>query len=336
VINLSGADRINLVSIFSLSNKSHTKMKAIALFFIGLFFLPSLLISQSGQYTYSSSKFEGKFADYLEPGEKEVFSWYHYVISKNEEGEYIRRIFYPETKQIVAEEHIAGKKSNERNGPARYWYEDGVRSKEGAYSNNQFEGPWTFYHRKNGEVSQTGNFEKGKKTGLWKYFDKQGRLEETCYYEKGDREGAFVQYDSLQNVINKGVYKADTIFSQTKEIEKEELKVIETMPFLSSCRDLAPEERQECTQQNLLQYIYRNIRYPASAREYGIEGRVIVQFVVEKDGSVSEPVFFVSLCQDIRDEVLRVLAGMPKWEPGTIDGEVVRVSYTLPVYFRLE
>jgi len=66
-----------------------------------------------------------------------------------------------------------------------------------------------------------------------------------------------------------------------------------------------------------------------------IEGRVIVDFIVERDGSISEEEIRQSLSPECDAEVLRIVRCMPKWEPGKQRGEPVRVRYTLPVTFRL-
>lgn len=85
----------------------------------------------------------------------------------------------------------------------------------------------------------------------------------------------------------------------------------------------------------MLQFLASNIVYPDSAHAKNIQGTVAATFVVDKDGSVTN----ASIVRDIGDgcgeEVLRVLALMPKWTPGEVDGKPVKVRFTLPVRFRL-
>ena len=85
----------------------------------------------------------------------------------------------------------------------------------------------------------------------------------------------------------------------------------------------------------LLEYLRANIRYPAGCRENNIQGRVLISFVVEKDGSIVEPEVVKSVDEELDAEAIRVISNMPKWKPGTQRGEPVRVKYTVPVNFRL-
>ena len=85
----------------------------------------------------------------------------------------------------------------------------------------------------------------------------------------------------------------------------------------------------------LMKFIQRNIRYPKEAQEQGKQGRVIVQFVVEKDGSITEAKVERSADPQLDAEALRIVSAMPNWTPGKQRGEPVRTRFTLPVTFRL-
>ena len=89
-------------------------------------------------------------------------------------------------------------------------------------------------------------------------------------------------------------------------------------------------------QQELMNFLMKNIKYPKEATDKGTQGRVVVQFVVNKDGSVVEPTVVKSVSPELDQEALRVVKMMPKWQPGKQNGEVVRVKYTVPVSFRLQ
>lgn len=89
-------------------------------------------------------------------------------------------------------------------------------------------------------------------------------------------------------------------------------------------------------QRALMEFFSRNIKYPIEAQKAGTQGRVIVQFVVDKDGIVKEPVVVRSISTELDSEAVRVVNSMPKWAPGKQRGQAVRVKYTVPVMFRLE
>lgn len=98
----------------------------------------------------------------------------------------------------------------------------------------------------------------------------------------------------------------------------------ETMPYFPGGQEL------------LLKYLAVNIKYPASAVKAKKQGRVIVTFIVQKDGSITHAKIARSIDPELDAEALRVVKGMPKWTPGTQLGKPVSVKYVLPVKFSLQ
>lgn len=86
----------------------------------------------------------------------------------------------------------------------------------------------------------------------------------------------------------------------------------------------------------LMKFIAMNIRYPESAQEKRIQGRVIVSFVVQMDGTIGQTKIMRSVDPDLDKEALRVVKKLPKFIPGKMNGEPVNVWYTLPVSFKLQ
>ena len=86
----------------------------------------------------------------------------------------------------------------------------------------------------------------------------------------------------------------------------------------------------------LLDYLCQNVKYPADAEKQKIEGRVIANFVVETDGSISNVEVFRPVFPSLDAEAVRVLSAMPKWKPGMQSSKVVRVKYTVPISFNLK
>ena len=85
-----------------------------------------------------------------------------------------------------------------------------------------------------------------------------------------------------------------------------------------------------------MEYLQKNLKYPSIAQENGIQGRVLVQFVVNKDGSIVDPKVLRAVDPSLDKEAMRVVQSMPKWTPGRQRGKNVRVRFTLPVTFRLQ
>lgn len=86
----------------------------------------------------------------------------------------------------------------------------------------------------------------------------------------------------------------------------------------------------------LMKYLGTNIKYPTISQEMGSMGRVIVQFVVDKDGTITNPAVVRGVDAYLDKEAIRVISSMPKWKPGVQNGKKVRVKYTVPVVFRLQ
>ena len=112
---------------------------------------------------------------------------------------------------------------------------------------------------------------------------------------------------------------------QSKPIAPDIFEVVEQMP-----------EFPNGGMAGLMQYLSQNIRYPEAAKKAGKQGRVTVQFVVEKDGSISNVSTLRGVEPDLDKEAIRVISEMPKWKPAMQRGETVRVRYTVPVMFRLD
>lgn len=122
------------------------------------------------------------------------------------------------------------------------------------------------------------------------------------------------------------------------EVEEVEHVFVEEMPRFSGCEDIEndKESRRLCADEKLLKYIYSNIKYPPIARQNGVEGMVVIQFVIAKDGSIGK----VKVAKDIGagcgKEAARVVRSMPDWIPGKQQNKKVAVRYNFPVRFELK
>ena len=136
-------------------------------------------------------------------------------------------------------------------------------------------------------------------------------IEETIIASDEDM-GEVVEIQNIENVVVEEPEKEEEIF-----------QVVEAMPEF-------PGGTAE-----LMKWLQKNIKYPSISQENGVQGRVIVQFVVNRDGSIVDPVVLRSVDPYLDKEALRVVSAMPKWKPGEQRGKKVRVRFTLPVTFRL-
>ena len=108
------------------------------------------------------------------------------------------------------------------------------------------------------------------------------------------------------------------------EVENKVFDVVEQMPSFPGGNSA------------LMEYLQQNVKYPVVAQENGVQGRVVVSFVVEKDGSITDVKVVRSVDPSLDKEAARVVKSMPRWIPGKQNGSAVRVKYNVPVSFRLQ
>ena len=132
--------------------------------------------------------------------------------------------------------------------------------------------------------------------------------------------------------------KTDDVKENAATEKADEAEVIVQQPATKGEVFMVVEQMPEFPggMKELMTYLKDNIKYPKAAQDKKVQGRVIVQFVVEKDGTPTEFNVVRSVDPDLDAEALRVLGGMPKWKPGMQKGQVVRVKYTVPVSFKLQ
>jgi protein TonB len=123
------------------------------------------------------------------------------------------------------------------------------------------------------------------------------------------------------------VLKAKEVIAQPEPPKEEENKVFDVVEVMPSFPG---------GQAALMQWLGKNIKYPVVAEENGVQGRVVVTFVVEKDGSITDVKVVKSVDPSLDKEAARVVKSMPHWIPGKQNGSSVRVKYTVPVTFKLQ
>lgn len=148
----------------------------------------------------------------------------------------------------------------------------------------------------------------------------QKRNAEDLLRQKEDEEdnyGVITRYENLVDIPME-VVEDDNFFD-----EDDLFQTVEEMPEFPG------------GEAKLLEYLANNIHYPERAREQGVQGRCIIEFVIERDGTVTEPKVVRSLESQCDNEAMRVIKSLPKWKPGKQKGKPVRVKYTVPVQFKL-
>ena len=175
------------------------------------------------------------------------------------------------------------------------------------------------------------------------FFEEEIDIQQTTQETPPPPPPPAVQEVEVLNVVE------DDVETETIEINTEDDKDVEVV-IAPPVEAPVEEEEEEVVfmvveslpefpggQQALFKYLAENVKYPVIAQENGIQGRVICQFVVNKDGSIVDVVAVRSSGEASLDkEAIRVISSMPKWKPGKQRGKPVRVKYTVPVNFRLQ
>ena len=111
--------------------------------------------------------------------------------------------------------------------------------------------------------------------------------------------------------------------------------IIEDVPLYPGCERVPKSQRRDCFQKEIQKHINKNFRYPEIAQEMGIQGRVFVQFTIQKDGSISG-IRTRGPDKNLEKEANRIISKLPRMTPGKQRGRPVRVPFSIPITFKLQ
>jgi TonB family protein len=196
-----------------------------------------------------------------------------------------------------------------KHGQYVEYYDKNQVELEGNYLNDKKEGVFITYH-KNGKVKLKYKYKNNLLDGFsYLYFLMDStKAEETLYNENKIVQSRFMNIDSFGNLLSKFEGPTD---------------------YLASMPEYPGGDKAR------IKFLSKNLKYPELAREKDIEGSVYVEFIVERDGSLSNIKVKRGIGGGCNEESIRVIKLMPKWIPGKQDGEEVRVSFLIPIKFIL-
>jgi TonB family protein len=269
------------------------------------------------------------FSRYLEPQSKLIDCEGNHSVEQLPDGRFVQKRYLMESMLVTHYITYATDDLQVRDGMYIERWDDGTVFNQGIYLNNMREGKWLVDGRFH------GTFSKGLKEGSWKYFREDSTLISEENYAGGVLHGTRVAYDTLGNMLHTAMYDHGTLISTTQDTLQ---SVLEKMPAFQGCdaTNLDGDALQTCSNERMLQFIYSNLKYPAKDRINGIEGKALIQFVIDKEGNVTDIEIRNGVSPTIRTEVLRIMRSMPAWSPGIQNDNPVRVAFTLPIKFSLE
>ncbi len=206
------------------------------------------------------------------------------------------------------------------------YYLSGELQMKGACKSKKYikrHGAFTYYY-KNGNLKSKGNYKNNKKDGNWISWEQTGKIHEKGEYKKGEFDGIiYWYYEDL--LCSEEKYKDDKMVKYTF-YDEEGNKLPENTTY-----EQKPEYPGGIN--NLLTYIKESVNYPIEAENNKIESRVLVEFVINKQGEVTNVKVKNNVNELLEKEAIRVIENMQNWKPGKQRNRPVNVMYTVPINF---
>ena len=307
-----------VLKINSISSRNKKQMKYLILIFC--------TIMATGS---SAQLCKTLYLKQLESGSKLVECKHNYTIEKLRKDHYIFKRYYPENKTITHLATFKSKKLKVKHGLYQKRWDDGTLVASGNYVDDKKEGTWIEGGNRRGE------YKNNLKDGLWKTYNSDTICIAKCGYVKGALHGQSIRFDTLGQIASREVYDYGNLIRNSYNKTNQGP---ESLPIFPGCDTTVMQgsKLKSCSDQKLLRYIYGKMKYPAEAKDLGVQGAALVSFVIDRDGSVVDIKIRNGVSWDIRKEVIRVMKEMPKWRPAFKDGKLVRVHYNLPITFALK
>jgi TonB family protein len=273
----------------------------------GSFLQPSQTI-KTGRFVYyytnGQTSSEGNYANNLREG---MWQEWHSNGQLKSKGNYVK---------------------GEREGSWVFWFDNGQKSSEGQYRKNLMEGSVLSW-QSNATLNEKGTYSNGKKEGLWQSWYENGNKSYEAVFNQDRLHGMGKWYFLNGRQSSEETYELDEIVKATywddqgKQLEK---------PLEDDRMPSYPGDSTAGVQK----YLQNNLHYPAPAKEQNIQGRVIVRFAVDYDGTIKEATVTEPVNELLDAEAARVIMAMPKWKHGIQHNRPVKVYFSLPISFKLQ
>ncbi len=242
-----------------------------------------------------------------------------YLFLKNAKGRYILQAYNYSTGRVYKHLTFKNEAMEVMHGTMVWLDDQGNLYEKGLYVNGLRAGVWRMPSFRGGYSE--GPYVNNRKEGPWSTFDTLGIKTREDFYER----------DTIKKVV---FFNPDGTEKDTTITEQEDAYPHVMPAFI--CDKYYKKFGEMCAEKSMLNYLTENLIYPKNAREIGIQGDALYSFVIDRDGSVINVHTINGICDEIEKEGKRIILKMPKWAPGSVGGEPVKVKFTLPIGFRLE
>jgi TonB family protein len=217
--------------------------------------------------------------------------------------------------------HYSSTDSEKKEGTFLEYSQKGILTSRGNYLDGYQTGSWEYFHDTlNGPLWYTCPYVDGWKQGELKSYYLSGKLKRTELHERME----IPQRMSPRNKVKMAIQYVDSVVSGTCYDENGN-----NIPFTRF--EIVPKPTFD-----MFKYLSANLHYPHVARDRGIEGRVVVRFIVNENGTLSNVHVVKHVSPDIDEEAERVVLNMPPWKPGIRDDKPAKIFFNLPLVFKLD
>ncbi|MFT5833478.1 MAG: TonB family protein [Cognaticolwellia sp.] len=276
----------------------------------------------------------------FQEGSEIILKTYNTSLEKTTSGSFIYKKYYPTTSVKTFEITYLDEAKKVKQGKFTHRYDNGNIWSTGNFVTGENHGEWKFYNS-DGLLNKIGSFSNGIKIETWKEYSDSLLSIEYSFNKKGDLHGKYISYNKEGKIVEVITYEDGEVVKTKTYDERNAImqyRIVEKMPlFGEECAKIKEEDLAiKCGQKALLTFIYNEINYPDFARNHNITGSVYTSFVIEPNGDLSEIQILNGLCDEIREECIRLLKKAQYWQPGYQNGEAVRVQFNLPIRFKIE
>jgi TonB family protein len=272
-------------------------------------------------------------------------SYYYEIRSETLKDKDTLVTYYSENDQIRSISIVS--ESGAKNGPFRNYHENGKLKSKGTFKSGSPDGTIISYYP-SGKAQAIESFNAEDNTSfIVNYYDSignqiitNGNGRCTCFfdsyrwsqkYEKGiyrnsKKDSLWTGHDLSGKTIFKEFYMSDSLISGES---------YDSLGAVYSYHVVEKMAEPKKGLQDVYERIGKSLRYPAEARRFNVQGKVIVQFVVEKDGSIDDVKCIKGIGGGCDEEAVRVVKSLPAWKPGLVRGQAVRTKYVLPLNFKM-
>ena len=290
------------------------------------------------QYAKEKQQYLQRYKENLNPDWIPISAGYNFTIELIKEGTYVKKVYYPPTRQLVSEIYHSDPLCKTPHGKITEWLDNGQKWLEGQYEEGKRIGTWTIYDIDEGFQKEQGQYIDNKKEGVWIQFNAQGNKIAEFEYQANVKNGGFKIYNTSGELVHQGSYQKGQLgqVEKLKEVNNQEvMEGLDSPPFLTYCQNKDIVKQKKCSDHRLSYAVYSKLKYPPVSQKHRIGGLVLSRFDIDKNGEVQNIRILRGVNDDIKKECQRVLEALPAWSPGKLNGKPVLVKMVLPIQFNL-